>query len=312
MLAGEEFTISGGGYEAVVVEGGAALRALTYDGRALLDGFDAGAMAFGGRGQILMPWPNRIRDGRYTVDGRDLQLPLSEVARGHASHGLVRWVAWTREEHTDHSVSLQYRLMAQPGYPWSLDLHVLYDLSADGLTVTQTATNVSTDPAPYASGAHPYLSLGSGPVDGWKLSLSARTRSVVDDRLIPVGREPVAGSEFDFSTPRPIGDVEINHAFTDLHRDARGIAEVTLRDPAGGHGLSVWLDRHHRWVQLYTADDAGETARRSIAIEPMTANANAFATGEDVVTLAAAGAPGDELSATWGVRAVDRAVDEES
>ena len=63
--------------------------------------------------------------------------------------------------------------MAQTGYPWTLDLHVLYDLSADGLTVTQTATNMSSEPAPYASGAHPYLRVGPGPVDGLELTLPA-------------------------------------------------------------------------------------------------------------------------------------------
>ena len=39
---------------------------------------------------------------------------------------------------------------------------MLYDLSADGLTVTQTATNMSGRPAPYAAGAHPYLTAGPG------------------------------------------------------------------------------------------------------------------------------------------------------
>src|SRR4051812_49890917 len=122
-------------------------------------------MSTAGRGQLLMPWPNRIRDGRYSFSGRDHQLPLSEPAAGNASHGLVRWAAWTLEELSSASVSLTYRLMAQSGYPWTVDLHVLYDLSADGLTVTQTATNLSASPAPYASGAHPYLRVGDGGVD---------------------------------------------------------------------------------------------------------------------------------------------------
>ena len=118
-------------------------------------------MSSGGRGQLLMPWPNRIRDGRYSFGGRDLQLGLTDPSKGNASHGLARWAAWTLEEHTDTSVSLVYRVMAQTGYPWTLDLHVLYDLSADGLVVTQTATNLSPEPAPCASGAHPYLSVGA-------------------------------------------------------------------------------------------------------------------------------------------------------
>ena len=303
--SGDQFAISGGGYDAVVTESGAALRRLTHGGRDLVDGFAADEMSSGGRGQLLMPWPNRIRDGRYSYGGADLQLALTEPTRSNASHGLARWVAWSVEEHTAHSVSLQYRLMAQSGYPWLLDLHVLYDLSADGLTVTQTATNMSGSPAPYASGAHPYLTVGDGPVDTWELTLPAARRSVTDERLLPVSTEDVAGTPYDFRGGRALGDLALNHTFTDLERDDAGLATVSLREPASGRALEVWVDAGHRWVLLYTADDVAATARRSIAIEPMTANADAFRSGEDLLTLAPAGEPGDEASVSWGVRAVE-------
>jgi aldose 1-epimerase len=303
--SGEQFAISGGGYDAVVTESGAALRLLTYAGRDLVDGFGADAMSSGGRGQLLMPWPNRVRDGRYSFDGRDLQLALTEPKRSNASHGLARWAAWTLEERTEHSVSMQYRLMAQTGYPWLVDLHVLYDLSADGLTVTQTATNLSPSPAPYASGAHPYFTVGNGPVDGWELRLPAATRSITDDRLIPMSTEDVAGTPYDFREGRTLGDLALNHGFTDLERDESGRATTSLRDPATGRALEVWVDQGHRWLLLYTADDVAATARRSLAIEPMTANADAFRTGEDLLTLASAGEAGDEASVSWGVRAVE-------
>ena len=120
-----------------------------------------------------MPWPNRIRDGRYSFGGHDLQLGLTDPRTGNASHGLARWAAWSLEEHTGNSVSLVYRLMAQTGYPWTVDLHVLYDLSADGLVVTQTATNLAAEPAPYASGAHPYLCVGDAIED-----LSTRSEKI--------------------------------------------------------------------------------------------------------------------------------------
>ena len=158
--SGEQYEIAAAGYRAVITESGAALRVLSYGDRPLVDGFAADEMSPGGRGQLLMPWPNRIRDGKYSFDGRDLQLALTEPKRSNASHGLARWAAWTLEEHTANSVSLVYRVMAQTGYPWAVDLHVLYDLGADGLTVTQTATNLSGEPAPYACGAHPYLAVG--------------------------------------------------------------------------------------------------------------------------------------------------------
>jgi aldose 1-epimerase len=297
--SGDQYEISAGGYRAVVTESGAALRVLEHDGVPLIDGFGEDEIAPGGRGQLLMPWPNRIRDGAYHCGGRELQLPLTEPSLRNASHGLARWAAWSLEEHTDASVTLTYRLMAQTGYPWTLDLRVVYDLSADGLTVTQSATNLAETPAPYASGAHPYLSVGPGPVDGWELTLPAATRSLADDRLLPVGREDVTGTDFDFRIARPIKTVGFNDAFTSLVRDEDGVATVVLSSPGDGRSVALWVDQHHRWLQVFSADDVPGTARRSLAVEPMTAQADAFRTGEDVVELA----PGDDFAASWGIRA---------
>lgn len=304
--SGEQFEISANGYRAVVTESGGALRVLEHDGVPLLDGFDEGRMASGGRGQLLMPWPNRIRDGAYTWEGRDLQLGLTEPARHNASHGLVRWAAWSLEEHTSHSVSLGYRLMAQTGYPWTLDVHVVYDLSAEGLTVTQSATNLSDSAAPYAQGAHPYLSVGAGPVDGWEVTVPAATRLLADpERKLPTGREAVEGTACDFRVARPLRDLQLDHAFTDLGRDEEGLARVVVRDPASGRAVGLWVDERWGWLMVYTADDQGAAARRSLAVEPMTAPADAFNSGDDLVRLAAAGEPGDTFSASWGIQRAD-------
>ena len=296
--SGDQYEISAGGYRAVVTESGGALRVLEHDGVPLIDGFSEDETAPGGRGQLLMPWPNRIRDGAYSFEGRDLQLPLTEPALRNASHGLARWTAWSLEEHAPASVALTYRLMAQTGYPWTLDLRVVYDLSADGLTVTQSATNLADSPAPYASGAHPYLCVGAGPVDGWELTLPAATRSLVDERLLPVGREPVDGTDYDFRIARPIRTVGLNDAFTDMVRDDHGVATVLLSSPADGRSVALWVDEHHRWLQVFSADDLPATARRSLAVEPMTAQADAFRSGEDLIVLA----PGEDAAASWGIR----------
>jgi aldose 1-epimerase len=299
--SGEQYEIAAAGYRAVVTESGGALRLLDHGGRALVDGFAEDEMSSGGRGQLLMPWPNRIRDGRYSFGGREHQLALTEPKRSNASHGLARWVAWTLEEHTANSVSLVYRVMAQSGYPWAVDLHVLYDLSADGLAVTQTATNLSGEPAPYACGAHPYLCVGEG-IDHLELTLPASTRTLTDDRLIPVETVPV-DAEHDFRTPRAIGATAFDETYGDLSRD-EGLATATLRDPASGNGVALWVDEQISWLLLYSGDDAPGLERRSLAVEPMTAPPNAFNSGTDLVTLAPAGDPGDELSVTWGIRAL--------
>ncbi|WP_110182335.1 aldose 1-epimerase family protein [Nocardioides solisilvae] len=301
--SGDQLTLEADGYRAVVTEGGGALRLLEHRGRALLDGFGADEMSSGGRGQLLVPWPNRIRDGAYRFGGRDLRLGLTDPGTGNASHGLARWVPWTTLAHTGDAVELGHRLMAQSGYPWRLDLHVRYALGPDGLTVTQSVRNRSPEPAPYASGAHPYLAVGDGPVDHLELHLPASRRALVDERLLPVGSEQVAGTAYDFTAPRLVGGTALNDAYTDLARDADGWATVTLRDPRTGDGVRLRVDEHHPWLQLFTADGAGATARRSLAVEPMTAPPDAFRSGEDLVVLAPAGEPGDAFAASWLVAA---------
>ncbi len=309
--SGEQFEIRGGGHRAVVTECGAGLRLLAHDEGALVDGFGADEMASSGRGQLLLPWPNRVRDGRYTFEGRELQLPLSEPARANASHGLTRWTAWTLEEQSPHSVSLTYRLMAQTGYPWTVDLHASYDISADGLTVTVTATNLSDSPAPFAQGAHPYLTVGTDPasgpggIDGWELLLPAGTAMLVDERKNPAGTEPVDGTSLDFRVSRPLRGVQLDTAFTDLERGPDGRVEVQLRNRAADRGVALWADARHRWLQVYTGDDLpADRARTSVAVEPMTSPPNAFASGEDLVVLAPAGEDGCEHSSSWGIRAL--------
>jgi aldose 1-epimerase len=304
-LSGEQFEIEAAGYRAVVVECGATLRLLEHAGRPLLHGFGEDEMSTAGRGQLLMPWPNRIRDGVYRFDDRDHRLGLSEPSQGNAIHGLVRWAAWTPEEHGASSVSLDYRLMAQSGYPWTLDLHVLYDLSAEGLTVTQTATNLSDRPAPYASGAHPYLSAGPAPVDGWELTLPAARRLLADERQIPTGEEEVGGTPYDFRVSRPLRDTRLDDGFGDLERDQAGIATAQVRDPATGRGAALWVDRHHPWLMVFTGDAGWNPPRQALAVEPMTAPPDAFRSGRDLLTLAPAGEPGDEVSVSWGVRALE-------
>src|SRR5262245_30595046 len=88
--SGEQHELSLGEDRAVVVEVGAGLRTYARGGREVLDGYGVDEMSASGRGQILMPWPNRIENGSYEFGGRGHQLPLTEVAARNAIHGLVR------------------------------------------------------------------------------------------------------------------------------------------------------------------------------------------------------------------------------
>src|SRR3712207_4471121 len=92
--SGTQWTIEAGGHRAVIVEVGGGLRTYTVDGEDIVDGYGPDELAPASAGQVLAPWPNRIRDGRYTFGGEEHQLALSEAPRHNAIHGLVSWVRW--------------------------------------------------------------------------------------------------------------------------------------------------------------------------------------------------------------------------
>jgi aldose 1-epimerase len=299
--SGEQFELAHGDQRAVVVEVGAGLRSYSVGGVDVVDGYGADELSSSGRGQVLIPWPNRLEDGTYDFDGRTHRLPLTEPEHGNAIHGLVRWVAWSAEKRDASCVVLRHVLHPQPGYPFSLELELEYSLSDAGLAVRTTATNVGSSACPYGSGSHPYLKLGGGPIDGLTLRVPALRVLRTDDRGLPTGEEPVDGTPFDFRRPRAIGSTQLDNAFTGLERDEDGLARVELRDPAGA-GLTLWADEAYRYVTLYSGDARPDVARRSMAVEPMTCPANAFRTGIDVIRLE----PDASSTGRWGIEATSR------
>jgi aldose 1-epimerase len=295
--SGEQIEIRAGDQRVVVVEVGGGLRSYTIGGRELLDGYGEADMATAGRGQVLIPWPNRIQDGTYEFAGRTHQLPLTEPEAGNAIHGLVRWAAWSVGEREADRVVMEHALHPRPGYPFSLDLSIEYSVSDEGLRVASTATNVGPDACPYGSGAHPYLTVGAERVDSVVLSAPGRTLLQLDSRGVPVAAAPVEGTDYDFRQPRAIGATTLDNAFTDLERHDDGLARVEVRHPDNGTGLTLWLDESYPYLQLFTGDSQPSVDRRSLAVEPMTCPPNAFRTGQGVVVLE----PGESTTAEWGL-----------
>jgi aldose 1-epimerase len=286
-----------GDQRAVVVAVGAGLRSYTAAGRAILDGYEADEMCTSGRGQVLIPWPNRIQDGLYVFDGERHQLPINDVAEQDAIHGLVRWEAWTVGDRTEDRVVLEHVLHPRPGYPFSLGLSVEYALSDDGLRTRTTAINLGPRPCPYGSGNHPYLASPRHSVDSLMLRVPGRTILQSDERGIPNGSLRVEGTAYDFQRPRRIGATVLDHAFTDLERDEDGRARIELHDPEGGGDVALWVDETHPYVMVFTGDPLPDVGRRSLAVEPMTCPPNAFGSGEDLIRLE----PGERFTSSWGI-----------
>ncbi|MBB3086308.1 aldose 1-epimerase family protein [Geodermatophilus sabuli] len=283
--------VAGAARLAVDLRGG-GVRALTVGGREVLDGYPAGTIPSGRRGGVLLPWPNRLRGGRWSWAGRDLQLDVASPDTPNAAHGLLSWQPWTVLDRSDDAVTVGTVVEPRPGYPFRLLVAIDHALAPTGLRVTVRVRNAGAEPAPFGAGMHPYLAVGArddGGVGDAELHLPARTELVVDDGGLPTGeRRP-----FDGAVGR-IGDRALDTPLTDLDRDADGWARVRLTGPAGALELAV--DRSWPWLQVFTGDTlpAGQR-RRSVAVEPMTCPPNALADGVDLVVLA----PGAEWAGTW-------------
>ncbi|MEU9083601.1 gluconokinase, GntK/IdnK-type [Streptomyces sp. NPDC048357] len=295
--SGEQWRLRHGPQTAVVVELGGALRHYDVGGRPLLDGFAADEPITGGRGQLLVPWPNRIAGGHYRFGDEDLRLPLTEPENGNAIHGLLRWVPWRPLARSENAVTVGTTLFPQPGYPYRLEVRAEYRLGPEGLETTVTSTNQGDTAAPYGVGQHPYLTVGTDLVDTALLTVPARHRLGSDAHGLPTGEEPVEGTAYDFRTARPIGEQRLDTAYTGLDRDPAGHCTVRLAHPSGRHGIDVRLVEGIRYVQVYTGDTLSEPGRRrrGVAVEPMSCPADAFRSGTALTVLQ----PGERHVLRW-------------
>jgi aldose 1-epimerase len=299
---GEQFRIVDGDAEAVITEVGAGIRSFTLSGIDVLFGYAEDEECHSGRGQHLLPWPNRIRDGRYPWNGVDQHLALSEPERHNAIHGLTRFVPWQLVLHEGNRVTHALRLFPQTGWSGLLDLEITHTVHGNALSVDVSATNVGAHSTPYGYACHPYLTVGEGRVDDVSILIPASRYLEVDDRLLPVGIVDVDGTAYDCREAPALGERVLDTAYTGLAPSAAGNWEVVLSN--GPRTSRLWGDGSCTWLQIFTGDTLkGDLRRRSgIAVEPMTCGPDAFNEGpthDGVITLA----PGEQHRLRWGITA---------
>jgi aldose 1-epimerase len=285
---------------AIVTEVAAGIRALEVDGVALVETFPESSTPPGAAGIVLVPWPNRVAGGRWTLAGVAQQLDITEPKQGNAIHGLLRSTGYRVLEQEAHRVLQGATVFPQHGYPFLLETSVEHRLTGDGMTVTHTIVNDSEQAAPVAVGAHPYLALGDVPVGELTLTIDARTRFLTDDKQIPISEEAVAGTDFDLTQGRRVSDLDIDHGFGGVTaQEGRSVQRLEAPD---GRRVELWADENFGFVQVFTPQNfaAPDGPRRAVAIEPMTAPANALNSGEGLRWLR----PGERWELSWGIRYV--------
>lgn len=295
---GTEYQLARGAARAVITGVGAAIRRLSVNGVDLTPGYRSDVLRPFYSGTVLMPWPNRVRDGRWTHEGTTHLLDVTEPHRGNALHGLLCFTDYQLLEHTDAAISLAARVFPQHGYPFHLETQVRYALADDGLHVTHTVVNVGPDPAPVAIGAHPFLCIGDVATSELTLTVAADQHIEVDDRLNPIGVAPVTGGYWDLRTGRRVADLDLDDAWTGLHMTAGGSTH-TLQAP-DGRTVSLWADDQFGYIQVFTTRKypIGDRFVTAVAVEPMTAPADALNCGTGLRWLET----GHVWSASWSIR----------
>ena len=279
----------------------ALLRSLTVDGVALVEHTPADKAPAFGNGIVLAPWPNRVRDARWSLDGEPQQLDITEVARGGALHGLLRYTDYAVREQVQDAVTLGALIAPQHGWPFTLDTWVRYALEPDGITVTHGARNLSSRRAPWAVGTHPFLRVGDVPVEQLTLTVPAASYFVVDDRLNPVAEESVTPA-VDLRTARVVGDLDLDTAYGTLTHAApsAGRGDSAWLEASDGSRTTLWQDLDWGYLQVFTTDSFPRDGvpGRAVAVEPMTAPPDALNSGQGLNWIE----PGASWEGSWGLR----------
>ena len=193
----------------------------------LLDGYGADEMSTSGRGQVLMPWPNRLEGGSYEFRGRRHQLPLDEPDAGNAIHGFVRWESWTVAEREPNRVVMRHEVQPAAGLSvLARPVDRVLALAEPDFASRRRRPTSAPSHARSAAGAHPYLTIGTEQGQLGRPRRLPRVRTVLhaNARGIPTGRAAVHGTERD---RLPAGEA-----------DRRDATRPRVHRPRAGRGRS--------------------------------------------------------------------------
>ncbi|MEW6318382.1 MAG: aldose 1-epimerase, partial [Pseudomonadota bacterium] len=180
----------------------------------LRDGFDGLAWPKAGC-YPLLPFSNRIRDGRFEWGGREVHL-APHPGQAHAMHGLVHARAWTVEKLTASSIELGLRYVPEvDNWPWPFTATQTLVLTESGLEAVMTLRNDGDSSMPAGGGFHPYFARTADT----RLQFEAATMWPTDAGEVAVRREPITPRE-DFRHARALPDAALSVYYSGWQRRA--------------------------------------------------------------------------------------------
>ena len=233
---------------------------------------------------ILFPFPNRIRDGQFTWQGKIYSLPLNDPTKKNAIHGFVCQRPWrVVDQGTDSDsawITGEFRGSVDapetlPLWPADYRLRVTYRLFDRMMRVEADIDNPDTTPLPFGLGYHPYFALA--PFGGEKavVTLWAHRRWELAENL-PTGKVLDVDEPRDLRLGRSLTALQLDDVMTDLdlraydEHDRFGLAGI-LQHPTGTRTLTLWIGADFREMVLFTPPH-----REAICLEPYTCTTDAI------------------------------------
>ena len=281
------------GAEALVAERGATLSSWRPRPEAeVIDGYKSAEeleAQTGDRSLVMLPWCGRIAEGTYSFGGA--RYKLAERAESAGLGGRAGGIDFGRVGRGPALV-LRGRMPGDSGYPWNIDVTVVFALDAgingeEHLSVSISAENASDSAAPLSMGWHPYIKMpGVRGISNLSLTIPARTKVLTDARIVPLpGDSAFAGVaapvRFDY-----LGTTKIDQSYTNLVPDVDGVVCTELKDPVRSTRVRLTQEPSEAPVaHVFTGDGLPRDERQSIALEPCSALSDAFRRADSAVRL---------------------------
>ncbi len=248
------------------------------------------------KSSLLFPFPNRLKDGTFQLNGNSYQFPINDAGTNNALHGISRDVKMDvlHKECSEEkaSITLSYFETGEhKSYPFAFLVEAVFSISEEtGFELEMKVTNEDNQSIPIGIGWHPYFKL-EGQVNDLSLQLPACKLIEVDERMIPTGN--LLKYTY-FQKERRIGKTVLDNGF-ELNENP-GKQKVLLSHP--DYQLKYWQEtgpEKFNFLQVYTPSH-----RSSIAIEPMTCNIDALNNRDGLILLK----PEASIQASCGVTKV--------
>lgn len=237
---------------------------------------------------ILFPFPNRIRDGKFTWDGRDYQLPRNDHEHVNAIHGFAFDRPWRVVDRGSDANSswVTGEFLGSADAPeltacWPADfrLRVTYRLRAARLEVAAEVHNPDSRWLPFGLGYHPYFRMPLVPnSSAADCTVLAHAREVWElQRCLPTGERRAAEGPLDLSAPRPLPELRLDDVYTGVESapiiDGMRVLGA-LRQPPYAVEVRLLAEAAFRELVLYTPPH-----RQAICLEPYTCTTDAINLG---------------------------------